>query len=322
MKKFLLNTPDPTDACSWYRGVGPFSQLHRNGWEMVRCPTTVDWASISLGCQVAIMQRPFSPVHVQVANILKRQMPLVLDFDDDFMAVPLANPAYEPFSHPAVQEALKVLLELADCVMVSTQPLADKLAPLTRRVEVVVNAYNDYLLPMDRPKQARERTILWRGSQTHDEDLLAFSDEIVQVAKDNPTWRFVFLGARPWVLQGRMQAEWSASMGIFEMHELLRDDLRPGIVQVPLMDNAFNRAKSNVAWIEATMAKALCVMPEFIEAQGSLSYTPGSYEQQLRRAIALYERGQPLRQLDSAIMAVPLLSKVNLTRKAILESLT
>lgn len=328
MRKFLFYSTDSTDACSWYRGVGPFSQLWRRNWEMVRCPPQVNWAAVS-GAEIAVMQRPFSPEHVKMAAIIKRQMPLILDYDDDFTDVPISNPAHAAFSNPIVQDSLSQLMDMADLVMVSTPYLAERLMAKTKRITVVRNAYNDYLLPKTPPTEPRQKVVLWRGSETHMQDLLTVADAIVEVAGARPDWRFIFLGAPPWMLQKRMAAQWVTTQGIFEYHDLVRDQIRPALCMVPLDDNHFNRAKSDVAWLETTMAGGVCVVPRFLVEMGDVAVTysdPEQFGAKLTEALDMFtENTQPavFRRLSlNATKQERMLSTVNLRRASILTELT
>ncbi len=51
--------------------------------------------------------------------------------------------------------------------------------------------------------------------------------------------------------------------------------LQPAIMIVPLVDNDFNRAKSNIAWLEGCFAGAAVIAPDFPEFQrpGVLNYS-------------------------------------------------
>ncbi len=324
MRKFLFYSADTTDACSFYRGIGPFSQLWRLGWEMVRAPQYIDWASIA-GPEIGVMQRPYSPTHLKIAETIKEQMPLWLDYDDLFTDVPPSNPSFDTFSEPEVRDSLKAMLQLADVVTTSTGYLGNRigaLVPRSCRIRVIPNAYNDYLLPIGKLEQEREKVICWRGSKTHYSDLLTYGNDIAKVAKAHPDWRFVFLGATPWMLQGKLGMEWHPKLGIFKYHSYLRDELRPAIYQVPLADNPFNRAKSNVSWIEGTMADGLCVMPSFIDAPGSVQYSRDlSYWDALEAAIYLITSGESFTYIKKARLSVPMLSEVNRQRAEILRSL-
>jgi hypothetical protein len=58
-------------------------------------------------------------------------------------------------------------------------------------------------------------------------------------------------------------------VGWLDMYDYIKyiKELRPRILFVPLVDNLFNRAKSNISWLEATTAGAVCLatdLPEFV----------------------------------------------------------
>lgn len=60
--------------------------------------------------------------------------------------------------------------------------------------------------------------------------------------------------------------------------------LKPHFVVFPLEDNTFNRCKSNIAAIEATVAGAVCISPDYMPEFGEIpriAYHPNGEENSL-----------------------------------------
>ena len=99
--------------------------------------------------------------------------------------------------------------------------------------------------------------------------------------------------------------------------------MAPSCLHVPLHDNPFNRAKSNIAWIEGSYAGAVCVVPAWWNVPGALSYTDGpSYYEAIKSVI----KGEVDKKKLNAeawefIMDTLPLSKVNVERLQIINSL-
>jgi hypothetical protein len=60
---------------------------------------------------------------------------------------------------------------------------------------------------------------------------------------------------------------------------------------VPLTDNAFNRSKSNIAWLEMTWAGAVCLVPHWPEFDhpGAMTYEPGEFLAKLESLVSMPE---------------------------------
>ena len=265
INKIAYFSPDDGDACSFYRGIGVLGELFRHDISIMRCPPRISWPDFS-DCSVAFMQRPFNDLHVQVAKMLKHQMPLWIDYDDDLTAVPDTNPSYTLYNDQKVVDNIGLLLGMADTATVSTRTLAEKFVGSI----VVPNAYNNYRLPTEVafPKSRDNRTILWRGTESHQGDLLAFSAEIDELIANFPNDDFVFFGFYPWMLKNRdnPNVNYFRKRDIYQYFQIL-DKIRPDLVIVPLEDNLLNRAKSNIAHLETARYGAITVAPDWEEWQ-------------------------------------------------------
>jgi hypothetical protein len=92
----------------------------------------------------------------------------IFELDDDLFAVPSHNPAAETYNRPDVQANLKRNIRVADRVIVSTPPLADKVSKLNPAVVVVPNYIPEraVVAPLDMPAFS----FGWSGSPTHAHD--------------------------------------------------------------------------------------------------------------------------------------------------------
>jgi hypothetical protein len=68
--------------------------------------------------------------------------------------------------------------------------------------------------------------------------------------------------------------------------------LRPKLFIVPLIDHQFNRAKSNISWLEATTAGAVCLatdLPEFVRP-GIINFSnPRNFYNVFKKAVKDYD---------------------------------
>jgi hypothetical protein len=287
------------DAPSFYRCMGPLAALRQQKPGLqVSVIQEVNWASMALA-DVVFLQRPHSDVQRQIAQMAaKHGVPIWVDHDDDVFDIPKGNPAYNQYMNPGTSANIAAILRMADHVTASTPALAEKLGRIATNVTVVPNALMTNIagtLP-NHDGQPRVGMVYWRGGGTHQRDLDTYTQQMIDVAARHPEI--------PWAFQGITEANYSLVDGIAGAQALKPTDpldymhsiakLRPKVVVVPLHDNAFNRSKSNIAWIEGTFAGAVVVGPDWPEWQrpGVLNYTPDTFGDVLARAITMTDDEQ------------------------------
>lgn len=275
MTKFrlMVSCPNPKDATSFYRGIGPLSQLHKNfdGLELTFC-SEHNWSTMAL-CDGIFMQRPYTNDQLGIIKMAKdNNKPVWVDYDDDLFNVPYSNPAYGVYSREDVKLTIAKCISHADVVTVSTPFLKRQLqqgeAPLNRNIYVIPNAFNDYLLLGRRtaPPKQRAPLIMWRGSPTHHKDLSDYGAQIINLANSNPKWTFHFQGDKPWFIYEKLNDNSIFSPPIDPIQYFSAiNQMKPQAMMVPLSDNVFNKSKSNIAWIEAVYAGAVAIAPDWEE---------------------------------------------------------
>ena len=106
------------------------------------------------------------------------------------------------------------------------------------------------------------------------------------------------------------------------------DDLakaKPHWLICPLIDNKFNRSKSNIAWIEASWAGAAVIGPELPEWKrpGIINYKDVTHLEKIISKVAAghYDRKELIQQSREYIEKNNTLSKVNKKRKDVIHAL-
>lgn len=217
---------------------------------------------------------------------------VVYDTDDDV----LDYPAWTGLGFAAARERDLVLriMALADIVTVATPVLADRLRPHVRgAVRVVRNAVDPAWY--DRHAAADllgDPRVVYHGAPVRLRDYEVARPAVDTVAATIPGLRRVWVGAahearvvacvdevRPWV------------DGLAEFGGALAA-ARPDIGLAPLLDEPFNRAKSELHWLEYTLAGAATIATAFRGpgpydvirdgADGLLAASPADWERHLR----------------------------------------
>lgn len=334
MPCLLTICPDTTDGTSFYRGIGPLATLARKTGEFtIRQVEIINWTEFKYADAV-FLQRPFHRTHLQIAQMAKmHRRPLWVDYDDNLFEVPRGNPFGKNYQAPDVHANIVEILRIADFVTVTTPALGRVLAPFAKTVIVVPNAYDDDVLgPVPMDFLPREKLVVWRGSQSHNGDLMHYAKDICDgFAALPPDWHFEFFGEPFWGIVEQMRqmlgpAVFNERVTVtpptHPVNYMLQLRLkRPAVVIVPLEDVPFNRAKSNVAWIEATQAGAVTVAPGWWEEWNVPGVLPYGGEFSLKWAIETAIHETLPATAPNFLADLRTLSIVNDLRRAVLQRL-
>ena len=288
MIKIAVLTKPLESATTFYRSSGVFGYLGREmaafGWQVHNIGPKNFTPDTAAAYDILFAHRPVTDDEIKALRNAKLSGAKIwVDVDDLLWQIPASNPARMSFG-PGHAENLRKAMVHADVITVSTPELSAQVKIEYGRESIVVpNAWNDYALPIQEPApiiEGEKIRIVYRGSNSHDGDLFAHRDAF----REYENIEFIFMGCMPWYFYsnygGQMttiiQEAWN--MDIFAYFQRLIQ-LKPHFVVFPLEDNTFNRCKSNIAAIEATVAGAVCIgpqyLPEFDKIPG-LGYGKGS----------------------------------------------
>lgn len=208
---------------------------------------------------------------------------VLVDYDDLITSVPGVNSASNYYDNPDVQENVLECYKLANFVTVSTEHLAKQFQEsFGAKPDVINNAHNDFILgafpTAHNEAQNGVSTILWRGSDTHQGDLMRYRYAIEE--RENIDWHF--WGAKPDLIVSK---KWGGNLETWT-HKPWRHSvpnyfqslrlLKPQFLFVPLVDDSFNRSKSGIAWLEATYCGAICLASDLPEFKHAYTFTDPS----------------------------------------------
>lgn len=336
MKKvsLLLNCPNMSDATSLYRAIGPVSELSKSWQELeLRLVSKVDWSTLSF-VDAVFMQRPYSEDHAKITKIVNNnRKPLWVDYDDDLLSVPPSNPTHRVYSSKETMMNVCTIVARSDVVTVSTKRLKEKLDPIRLKTGkplcvVVPNSLPSSVVAQRLPIETRrKKLIMWRGSSTHDRDLMEHLRVMQRLIKRDPTWTWMFVGGMHWSVSDALRAPnaiFAPAMDPKEYFSFIAET-QPAIVVVPLHDSEFNRAKSNIAWLEAAFCGAVAVVPDWEEWQvpGAYRYcSPKGLRSAMERAMSMTDEELVRMSSDGWLHATRTLSmeSSNMIRRSCIES--
>jgi len=279
MKIAILKKSQET-AISYYRTNVPFAELARTHGHEIRIISIDQLSNDSLHYfDVVIFHRPESDAELRLIWLCHLAgVKVWIDIDDLLWKIPVSNIASMYFT-PQSKSNMQRAFHNADVVTCSTESLANEIEKeFEVKAHVIPNAYNDRQ-PLDVEFNATrsQALILYRGSNTHDGDLFSAR----QAFRQYDNIQYNFMGIQPWY----MLTAYGGYLDRLYMHPFKASvldyfsviiNMNPNFFVFPLENNTFNRCKSNIAAIEATMAGALIIapeyMPEFAKIDGALLY--------------------------------------------------
>lgn len=258
------------DTCSFYRGFGPLSQLAKNTEDIsIYNISDLNWATLA---QLDVMMIP----RIYNENLLHGMemslnnfKPVWNDYDDNLFCVPRSNPSFHHFF--GKEAVLARAAERSSVITVTTEALYKTYRTYNKNTHIIPNAYDDCMFgEMPHHTGRRRKILVWRGSNTHDEDLISVADDIVSIVNsaEFSDWKMLFMGYNPAYITCRLKQDrilYKEPLDVIDYFKFMAT-LNAAIMMVPLVDTEFNRAKSNIAWMEGTLAGAAVFtddLPEF-----------------------------------------------------------
>ena len=239
---YSYHPPDYTGTCQWE---------HKIDQKFIdKIEALIDVADI------AIFQPTHTPQALAVVGGMKEHLgkPILAEYDDDIFAVPSYNLSYRSTGPGSDSEWFnKCQLVESDGLIVSTEYLKQRYARLNKKIYVIPNAINFNL--WDNAKRGREHKrihIGWVGGASHSEDLRLVKNALYRILDKHKNVEVYFhMGGLPekWMLgKPRFHARhrWFT---IDKYHQgFAKYNFDIGIA--PLRDTEFNRAKSNLRFLE------------------------------------------------------------------------
>jgi glycosyltransferase involved in cell wall biosynthesis len=175
---------------------------------------------------------------------------------DDFIYANESSPHKKLHEITQFPEVSKIVLEISDMLTVTTDYLAKKYAQYNKNIVVLEN--NMDLERWDIPKKNNTSGTIrigWAGSLTHHDDLKLIEKPLKKILREFPHTQFVFVGDMRFIemFEGY---NIEAMLGVpFDYWPDKLNGLQLDIGVAPLLDNEFNRCKSNIKWQEYSIAR-------------------------------------------------------------------
>jgi glycosyltransferase involved in cell wall biosynthesis len=202
---------------------------------------------------VLVQRTALAPELVEpvVKRLRRRGTPLVVELDDNLFLKGSEDEEYGRYL-----DGLARLLESARLVTVSTEPLRAALAERNENVVVVENALDEQLwLPAPRPRPGPGTRLLFFGTRTHSKDLALLRPAIEALRRDAglDVTLFVISGeskgeGQDWYTRLKPRRKDREYPGFVHWLKEHASDFDVGVA--PLVDDEFNRSKSDIKFLD------------------------------------------------------------------------
>jgi hypothetical protein len=294
IKRFRLGlwTTCPNDGRSLSRLLGPFNEMQRREprLEVIHANRTMDNSGWDLdwhwfsALDAAYFLDPYTDLDLQrVATARATGCKVWVDYIDDLFNVPPSNPAWMHYADgDAVRTNVARIVERANVVSCTTETLKRSMLSAGPEAGAPVVIIPESCRWPQCPLP-RKRCVSWRGLASHFEDMetvlddLRFVSHLPQFSK----WEWVFFGEPPWKIFGVIPKDNLIVVPFQSPYQWMNawGGMAPFLHIVPMADNAFNRAKSSLAWLEASAIGAAVIgpnLPEWQNCNGLIRYQQGA----------------------------------------------
>lgn len=227
--------------------------------------------------------------------------PTLTEIDDYIFSIPTDNIASSVYSPGA--DLTKIILHQmkeSDGLICSTPYLSDQYKEINRNRWVVENVIDLRLWRELTPRKPRQGlTIGWMGGGTHNQDHRMIKEAVYQVLAKNEDVKFVYVSGCecPDFFKHIPRLKWHFDFATIDKYPKFIQKFKFDIGIAPLVDNNFNRGKSNLRWLEYSAMGIPTVaspLPHFAQSiahdkNGLLCYTINDWISNLQRLISAPE---------------------------------
>jgi len=284
--------PNNSGSTLW-RLTDPFKYLMTYGHEPVIYTKGInekiaDWADVYL-LQSVVDKEGIALLHYYQKEKGKK---IVLDIDDD-LNVQDDNIYKDLHRIKSAPDVIQITAKIADLIFTTNGYLSTKLQKLNKNVTVVPN-YLD-LDRWDLPKYRNDSKTIrlgWAGSMTHLDDVKMVQEPLMRLLSEFKNLKLIIAGDHR-VSELFRGANVEGYVGVpLDAWPSRLHGLRLDIGIAPLRDTEFNRCKSNIKWLEYSIAKIPGVysptvysMRGFDEKLGILAKNPEQWYSALKNLI-------------------------------------
>ena len=259
-------------GCGFWRMMLPATSVKSPDWMIDISPAEIVYDYLCSYNTVMLQRVCNWNSYYVVKRLQEARVRVVYDLDDNFWELPQFHPAWKKFG-PDEKEAAKAIVRQVDAVTVTTQGMAEAVCRhcgdvVRDKLTIIPNAIDSSMF-VARPVYPLGSTgpmpfrLLWAGSATHEQDFnvcLEALDKFMANHTDDEDIRVMFMGFLPQCVARLVQQKhWFKKVEHMEFVNIetyfsLLGRVKADLAIAPLLACPFNAAKSNIKWVEYTMA--------------------------------------------------------------------
>ncbi len=256
-----------SEPCTFVRIFTPLQTLESTGRVAYTVQRLMPWSVMNLRhtlrhlheWDVIWMARPR---HYTMLPLIRRAhalgKPILIDIDDWLLDVPAEHVDADFYRTRPLQETVYTALRTVDAVTTSTEAIAERCAALGVRAHLLPNAI-DCTQFRRQERSGETTTIAFCGTSSHYEDVPLIVPALRQLLEqDRHRVRVVSVGCPIPGLEDCAEYSHHAFVDAPQYPQFM-SDLRIDIGLAPLHDTAFNRAKSDVKYLEYSATGAATI---------------------------------------------------------------
>jgi glycosyltransferase involved in cell wall biosynthesis len=219
-----------------------------------------------------VVQRyfPLGETRTILDRMLSSGKPVCYDIDDFLLEVPRTHPLFHNFQRTA--PFIRDFLPAVDLITVTTDSLRERINAFNSNTVTIPNLIDESTVSPATPASDPAKTVIaYMGSPTHGQDLELIGDVLFRIRnKFGSAVEFVF-----WGCAGTRLAELGRVVPFDDSYASFLKTLGKvhfDIGLAPLVDNAFNRCKSNIKWLEYSAYAKAGVYADLEPYRGSVEH--------------------------------------------------
>ena len=301
-----LNYYADYSGCGFWRMIWPEHAMNAYG-KMVQIGSTVMTRDPNVynGIKSIRLQRQASPHQLGFVKWLRnladqQKFKLIYEIDDVMFRedIPQYNKFRFAFEADEIRKSSQEMIEMCDEVTVTCDYMKDYYGMKTGNENITVipnyppkwwlgHMFDEDLLAKNYDRHVKKRhkpRILYAGSGAHfdvdnkanqQDDFAHVRDVIMKTSKD---FQWVFVGAYPLPLQNLVRSgkiEFHPWAKLYDLPDLLKS-LKVNAMVAPLIDNTFNRCKSDIKFVEASALGVPILCQDMVTYENALhKFTTG-----------------------------------------------
>ena len=273
--------------------------LQANGWDgdqtsiVLDRKTPDDKAKAALDADVVVFHRPDHPGKLKLAQELKKQGKKIV-FDNDDTLKDDGGFKFNEFLDKErfekgiakMNDTVDEFIKLADLCTCSTDFLAEEYRKLNPNVVVLPNCIDPFYFDTPKRNKGDKLRVGIVGSIAITSDMEVLKPIVMELQKHKDITTVMFslppkghdkitkeLYSEEYAFWDSVDVEWQPFVGMEEYYDTL-NSLRLDVMIIPRADNYFNRCKSNVKFLEASMFEIPVIAQGFPDGNSPYERNP------------------------------------------------